>query len=199
MNGFKQFILRGNVVDLAVGVVIGAAFGVVVQALVKDLITPLIGAFGGVPDFSVLTFTVNNSKFLVGDFINALLAFVLVAAVVYWFVVLPVNKLMERMKGEVPVGPRTRECPRCLSKIPQAADRCAFCTADIEPLLAMDVDRSPSSGTYHRDRRVKMDESADDELKDALKSTRDELKNAGRPAGREQRADEDETLDPLSR
>src|ERR671932_2106649 len=92
MGGFKKFLLRGNVVDLAVAVVIGAAFGAVVQALVKDLITPLIGAFGGVPDFSALFFTVNGSKFLIGDFINAVLSFALIAAVVYYFVVLPVGK-----------------------------------------------------------------------------------------------------------
>ncbi len=94
MDGFKQFILRGNVVDLAVGVVIGAAFGTVVHALLKDLITPLLGAFGGVPDFSAVTFTVNNSRVLIGDFINALLSFLMIAAVVYWFVVIPVNRLM---------------------------------------------------------------------------------------------------------
>ena len=93
VDGFKQFILRGNVVDLAVGVVIGAAFGTVVHALLKDLITPLLGAFGGVPDFSAVTFTVNNSRVLIGDFINALLSFLMIAAVVYWFVVIPVNRL----------------------------------------------------------------------------------------------------------
>ena len=121
MSGFKKFLLRGNVVDLAVAVVIGAAFGAVVQALVKSLITPLIGAFGGVPDFSELAFTVNGSRFAIGEFINALLSFVILAAVVYFFVVLPVNKLMDRFKSDEPVGPRTRECPHCLSKIPVAA------------------------------------------------------------------------------
>src|SRR3982075_666238 len=130
MSGFKKFLLRGNVVDLAVAVVIGAAFGAVVQALVKDLITPLIGAFGGVPDFSTLFFTVNGSKFLIGDFINALLTFVVIAAVVYYFVVLPVSKMIERANPPAPVI--TRECPLCLSKIPVKARRCAFCTADIE-------------------------------------------------------------------
>jgi large conductance mechanosensitive channel len=131
MSGFKKFILRGNVVDLAVAVVIGAAFGNVVTALVKDIITPIIGIFGGVPDFSALFFTVNNSRFLIGDFINALLAFLVIALVVYYFVVVPVNTLLDRMKGETPAGPRTRECPECLSKIPEAARRCAFCTAQV--------------------------------------------------------------------
>jgi large conductance mechanosensitive channel len=131
MGGFKTFLLRGNVVDLAVAVVVGAAFGSVVQALVKDLITPLIGAFGGVPDFSALAFTINGSKFLIGDFINAVLAFVVIAAVVYYFVVLPVGRLMERFAPEPPKPAPTRECPYCLSKIPRAARRCAFCTADL--------------------------------------------------------------------
>ena len=129
MSGFRKFILRGNVVDLAIAVVIGAAFGTVVQALVKDLITPLIGAFGGVPDFSQLSFTVNNSRFLIGDFINALLSFVVIAAVVYYFVVLPVNRLVARFSPETPPATQTRECPECLSKIPVKARRCAFCTA----------------------------------------------------------------------
>jgi large conductance mechanosensitive channel len=131
MSGFKKFILRGNVVDLAVAVVIGAAFGAVVQALVKSLITPLIGALGGVPDFSALAFTVNGSRFAIGEFINALLSFVILAAVVYFFVVMPVEKLMERYKSDEPVGPQQRECPSCLSKIPVAASRCAFCTQEV--------------------------------------------------------------------
>src|SRR5436309_4976614 len=131
MSGFKKFILRGNVVDLAVAVVIGAAFGAVVTAFVKDLVTPLIGAFGGVPDFSGLFFTVSGSRFLIGDFINAVLSFVIIAAVIYYFVVLPVDRLMERFKTEEPPSaPATRECPECLSKIPLAARRCAFCTAE---------------------------------------------------------------------
>src|SRR6202521_155269 len=96
MSGFRKFLLRGNVVDLAIAVVIGAAFGTVVQALVKDLITPVLGAFGGVPDFSALFFSVNGSKFLIGDFINALLSFIVIAVVVYYFVVLPVGHLMAR-------------------------------------------------------------------------------------------------------
>ena len=131
MSGFRKFLLRGNVVDLAVAVVIGAAFGAVVQALVKDLITPLIGAFGGVPDFAALFFTINGSRFLIGDFINAVLSFVLMAAVIYYFVVMPVGRLMERFAPEPPKPAPTRECPYCLSKIPRAARRCAFCTADL--------------------------------------------------------------------
>ena len=129
MSGFRKFLLRGNVVDLAVAVVIGAAFGTVVQAFVKDLITPVIGAFGGVPDFSQVSFTVNTSRFLIGDFINALLAFIVIAAVVYYFVVVPINRLVARYSPEPPPAAPTRECPECLSKIPQKAKRCAFCTA----------------------------------------------------------------------
>lgn len=132
MSGFKKFLLRGNVVDLAVAVVIGAAFGAVVTALVKDLITPIISAFGGLPDFSAWSFTVNGSKFMIGDFINALLTFLVLAAVIYFMVVLPVQKFMDRSKPEVKPEPQTKECPRCLSKIPQAASKCAFCTADLD-------------------------------------------------------------------
>ena len=131
MSGFKKFLLRGNVVDLAVAVVVGAAFKDVVDALVKNFITPLIGAFGGVPDFSALYFTINTSQFGIGAFINAVIAFVMIAAVVYFFVVMPVNKLMERYKTDEPVGPKTRECPECLSKIPEGARRCAFCASEI--------------------------------------------------------------------
>jgi large conductance mechanosensitive channel len=132
VGGFKKFLLRGNVVDLAVAVIIGAAFGTVVQAFVKDLVTPLIGAFGGIPDFAAWTFTVNGSKFLIGDFVNNLLAFVVVALVVYYFVVLPTQRLMDRYKPDEPQpAPATRECPECLSKIPLAARRCAYCTAQV--------------------------------------------------------------------
>jgi large conductance mechanosensitive channel len=113
MGGFKKFLLRGNVVDLAVAVAVGAAFGSVVQALVKDLITPLIGAFGGVPDFSAITFTINNSRFLIGDFINSLLAFVVIAAVIYYFVIMPVSRLIARYTPEPPEPAPTRECPYC--------------------------------------------------------------------------------------
>jgi len=129
MKGFKQFLLRGNVVDLAVAVVIGAAFGAVVAAFVKDLLTPLIAAIIGKPDFSALTFTVNGSKFLYGDFINAALSFLLVSGAVYFFVVLPINTLIQRYrKASAPADPTTKKCPECMSEIPIAATRCAFCT-----------------------------------------------------------------------
>ena len=129
LKGFKTFLLRGNVVDLAVAVVIGAAFGDVVAALVKDLLTPLIAAVAGKPDFSAIQFTVNGSRFLIGDFINAIVAFVLVAAAIYFFVVAPMNAIMaRRKKGEAPPDPTTKQCPECLSEVPIAARRCAFCT-----------------------------------------------------------------------
>jgi large conductance mechanosensitive channel len=133
MKGLKQFLLRGTVLDLAVAVVIGAAFGGLVTALVKDLITPLVGAIVGKPDFSAIAFEVNGSKFMVGDFINALLSFVLIGAAVYFFVVLPVNALMERRRrGEAPPDPTTKKCPECLSEVPVAARRCAFCTTALD-------------------------------------------------------------------
>jgi large conductance mechanosensitive channel len=129
LKGFKAFLLRGNVVDLAVAVVIGGAFGAVVEALVKDLLTPLIAAIVGKPDFSAIAFTVNGSRFLIGDFINAIVAFVLVAAAIYFFVVAPMNAIMaRRKKGEAPPDPTTKQCPECLSEVPIAARRCAFCT-----------------------------------------------------------------------
>jgi large conductance mechanosensitive channel len=132
MKGFKQFIMRGNVLDLAVAVVMGAAFGGVVTALVKDLLTPLIAAIVGKPDFSAIKFEVNASKFLIGDFINALISFILIAAAVYFFVILPMNTLMARMRrGEAPPDPTSKECPECLSSIPIAAKRCAFCTSPV--------------------------------------------------------------------
>ncbi len=132
MKGFKQFILRGNVLDLAVAVVMGVAFAAVVAALVKDLITPLIAAIVGKPDFSAIQFEVNKSRFLIGDFINALVSFLLTAAAVYFFVVLPVNTLMARMRrGQAPPDPTTKTCPECLSTIPIAARRCAFCTTAV--------------------------------------------------------------------
>lgn len=129
MKGFKLFLLRGNVVDLAVGVAVGAAFGAVVTALVKDLLTPLIAAIVGKPDFAALTFTLNGSTFLVGDFINALLAFLLVAAAIYFFVILPVNALVARSRREPSADPTTRKCPECLSEVPVGARRCSFCTS----------------------------------------------------------------------
>lgn len=133
MKGFKQFILRGNVLDLAVAVVMGAAFGAVVTALVKDLITPIIAALVGKPDFSNILFQVNGSKFLIGDFINAVVSFLLIGAAVYFFVVLPVNTLIARLKrGEAPPDPTSKKCPECLSEVPIAARRCAFCTSPLD-------------------------------------------------------------------
>jgi large conductance mechanosensitive channel len=130
VKGFKQFLMRGNVIDLAVAVVIGAAFGAVVTALVKDLITPIIAALVSKPDFSSLVFTINGSRFLIGDFINALVSFLLIATAVYFFVVLPVNTVMARMRrGAAPADPTTKRCPECMSEIPIAAKRCAFCTS----------------------------------------------------------------------
>jgi large conductance mechanosensitive channel len=130
MKGFKQFLLRGNVVDLAVGVVIGAAFGTVVTAFVKDLLTPLIAALVKQPDFSTMTFEINGSKFLYGEFVNALISFLLIAAAVYYFVVLPVNALVARSRKEpAPADPTTKKCPECLSEIPIDARKCAFCTS----------------------------------------------------------------------
>ncbi|MGI8623597.1 MAG: large conductance mechanosensitive channel protein MscL [Solirubrobacteraceae bacterium] len=133
VKGFRDFVLRGNVVDLAVAVVIGAAFGAVVSALVKDLITPLIAAIIGQPDFSRLKFTVNGSRFLYGDFLNALISFLSIAAVVYFFVVQPLNALQSRLKPGKPVDEPTRACPECISDIPHTASRCAFCTAQVTP------------------------------------------------------------------
>ncbi len=134
MKDFKQFLLRGSVVDLAVGIVIGAAFGAVVTAFVAAFLTPLIAILAGKADLSKLVFTVGSNpatEFSYGAFLNALIAFVLIAAAVFFLVVRPVNRLMERRKTEPPVEPTTRECPECLSSIPQAARRCAFCTAEV--------------------------------------------------------------------
>lgn len=132
MKGFRQFIFRGNVLDLAVAVVMGAAFAAVVTALVKDLITPLIAAIAGSPDFSSIAVDINGSKLLIGDFLNAVIAFVLMAMAVYFFVVLPVNTLTARMnRGEAPPDPTTKKCPECLSEGPIAARRCAFCTSPL--------------------------------------------------------------------
>ena len=134
LKGFKEFIMRGNVVDLAVAVVIGAAFAAVVAALVKDIITPIIAAIVGKPDFSAISFTVNASQFLIGDFINAIVAFLLVATAIYFFVVTPMNMIQARRKrGEAPVDPTTKKCQECLSEVPIAARRCAFCA---QPLAA---------------------------------------------------------------
>ncbi len=129
MAGFRDFILRGNVVDLAVGVVVGAAFGGVVTAFTKDLLTPLIAAVAGKPDFSALQFTINNSKFLLGDFVNAIISFVIIATAVYYFVVLPINALVSRARKEPPADPTTKKCPECMSEIAISAKRCALCTS----------------------------------------------------------------------
>jgi large conductance mechanosensitive channel len=129
LKGFKQFLLRGNVVDMAVGIVVGAAFGTVVTGFVKGLMTPFIAALVKQPDFSALTFTINGSKFLYGEFLNALIAFLIVAAAVYFFVVVPMNALIARARKEPPPDPTTRKCPECLSEIPIGARRCAFCAS----------------------------------------------------------------------
>ena len=129
---FKAFLLRGNVVDLAVGLVIGAAFGALVTALVADLITPIIAAIIGKPNFSALTFSINGSKFLYGSFLNALLAFISIAAAVFFFVVKPVNALMARRKTQPDVESETMPCPECLSDIPRQARKCAFCGSVVQ-------------------------------------------------------------------
>jgi large conductance mechanosensitive channel len=133
VGGFKKFLLRGNLVDLAVAVVIGTAFGTLVVALVKDFITPLLAAIGGKPDFSKLYFTIHGSHFLYGDFLNAVIAFVILAAVIYFFVVMPFSKLLERYKPAADEPAVTRECPHCLSSVPEAASVCAYCTRDLVP------------------------------------------------------------------
>ncbi len=128
-KGFRDFVLRGNVVDLAVGVVIGVAFGAVVSSFVKDLLTPLIAALAGKPDFSAFSFELHGAKFLYGDFFNALISFLLVAAAVYYFVVLPVNALMARYQKQA--IPDKMKCPQCLSDIPIGAHKCAFCASAV--------------------------------------------------------------------
>jgi large conductance mechanosensitive channel len=133
LNDFKKFILRGNAVDLAIAVVIGAAFGAIVTSLVKDLVTPLIGAIGGKPDFSNLYFTLNHSKFMYGDFLNAIISFLLISAVIFFFVVQPLNKFVALSNRNKTVDePTEKKCPECLSQIPKAARRCAFCTAKLK-------------------------------------------------------------------
>ena len=131
VRDFKEFLLRGNLVELAVAVVIGVAFAALIDAFVQDLITPLIAAIGGQQDFSALTFTINDSVFRYGHFLNQLISFLIIAAVVYFLVVKPVNALMARRKTETPVDESVRECPECLSSIPAAARRCAFCTTEL--------------------------------------------------------------------
>jgi large conductance mechanosensitive channel len=137
LKDFKTFLLRGNVVDLAVAVVLGAAFGALVTALVRDLITPIIALIFGKPNFSDLSFTINSSHFLYGDFINYLFAFVTIAATIFFLVVQPVNALMRRHKVEPDIESETRPCTECLSDIPRQARRCAFCTSPQEPDAAI--------------------------------------------------------------
>jgi large conductance mechanosensitive channel len=141
VSGFRKFLFRGNLIDLAVAVVIGLAFNMVVQALIADIVTPLIAAIGGKPNFSSLSFTVNKSHFLYGSFINAVLAFVIIAAVIYYLVISPATKittLAARNKEAT-----ERDCPECLQSIPVAAKRCMYCTAEVPPV---DQPR-PSGGT----------------------------------------------------
>jgi large conductance mechanosensitive channel len=129
LKGFRQFILRGNVVDLAVGVVMGAAFGAVVTSVVKDLLTPFIAAIVGKPDFSAIGIEIHGSKLMIGNFFNALISFLLIAAAVYFFIVVPVNAIISRARKEPPPDPTTKKCPECLSEIPIDARRCAHCTS----------------------------------------------------------------------
>ena len=131
MKGFRAFLTRGNLIDLAVAVVIGVAFNNVVQALIKDIITPIIGALGGQPDFSSLSFTVNHSHFLYGSFLNALISFVIIAAVIYFIVVAPMNRVMSLRATSLEAT--TRTCPECASEIPLAARRCMYCTSEVPP------------------------------------------------------------------
>jgi large conductance mechanosensitive channel len=132
INDFKTFLLRGNLVELAVAVIIGVAFAAVVNSLVEDLVTPLIAAIFGQPDFSTLDFTINESTFRYGNFINQLLTFALIAAVVFFLVIRPVNALVARYRTESLPDPTTRQCPECLSEIPVMARRCAFCASPVE-------------------------------------------------------------------
>ena len=133
LKEFREFILRGNLVELAVAVVIGTAFAALVSSFTEGLITPLIAAVGGEPDFSALSFTINDSRFRYGMFLNALVSFLIVAAVVFFLVVKPLNTLKDRQKAGLAAGETTRTCPECISEIPVTARRCAFCTAEVEP------------------------------------------------------------------
>ena len=132
MGGFKQFLLRGNVVDMAVGIVVGAAFGTVVTSFVKDLLTPFIAAIVKQPDFSAIAFEINGRKFLIGEFLNALISFLIIATAVYFAVVLPINALMTRARKQPPADPTTKRCTECMSEIPIQAKRCAFCTSALQ-------------------------------------------------------------------
>ena len=132
MSGFRKFLMRGNLIELAVAVVIGVAFNAVIQALISDIITPLIAAIAGKPNFSALTFTINHSKFSYGSFINALLSFVIIAAVVYFLIVSPMARVMARVDRNKEAS--TRQCPQCLSDIPVGATRCMYCTSEVPPV-----------------------------------------------------------------
>ena len=144
LKEFREFILRGNLVDLAVAVVIGTAFTAVVTSFVTNIITPILAAIGGQPDFSDLTFKINGSQFGYGAFVNALIAFLIIAAVVFFFVIKPVNVLMARFQPDTAVDVETRGCPECLSDIPIGATRCAFCTARVSASPAPPASPSPS-------------------------------------------------------
>ena len=146
MGGFKKFLLRGNLVDLAVAVVVGVAFNNVVQALIRDLITPLIGAVGKKPDFSALVLTIHGGHFKYGDFINVGLSFLLIAAVVYYFVVVPANRVTALAERNAETT--ERPCPECLSDIPVKATRCKFCTAIVEPPPNGQSARQPAAGAH---------------------------------------------------
>jgi len=136
LTEFKQFILRGNVIDLAVAVVIGAAFGAIVTSLVENIITPLIGALGGQPDFSGLSFELNNSEIRYGAFLNALISFLIIAAVIFFAVIKPMNAILTRMRTEPTPDPLTGKCPFCLSEVQVGATRCPFCTQEIAAVAA---------------------------------------------------------------
>jgi large conductance mechanosensitive channel len=131
MAGFRKFLLRGNVVDLAVAVIIGIAFGAVITAFTRDIVTPIIAAIGGQPDFSSLSFTINKSHFFYGDFLNSVIAFVILVAIVYFFVVLPIGALLDHYRPMPDEPIPTIDCPHCVSAIPETATVCAFCTRDV--------------------------------------------------------------------
>jgi large conductance mechanosensitive channel len=137
VDEFKAFVLRGNVVDLAVAVVIGAAFGAVVTSLVSDVIMPLLGAFGGKPSFDQYYWVINGSQIKIGSFITVLVAFLILAVVIFFLVVKPINWLISRRKKELPPDPTTRDCPYCFSTIPVQASRCPFCTSEVAPIVAI--------------------------------------------------------------
>lgn len=129
LKGFKDFIFKGNVVDLGVAVIIASAFGGIVNSFVKDLVTPLIGAFGGIPDFSGILFTINKSKFLIGDLINSVISFLIISSIIYFLIILPMNKIQERIKKDKTVDPIEKICPECLSSIPIKARKCKYCSS----------------------------------------------------------------------